>query len=105
MPHNLHIWNQRFLAGDGEVTFPFEAERQQARNKQQKPKLYAFGNLIATRTDVLLAGEGFYAKPSYALPVDAQFAFDLDQQADIATAEAMIAAGMVGLKHLELATV
>lgn len=101
VPHNLHIWNQRSVGERGEVTFPFEAERKQARNKQQKPKLFAFGNLIAARSAVLLAGGGFYAKPSYALPIAAECAFDLDQKADIATAEAMIASGLVKVDHLE----
>ncbi len=66
--------------------------------------LFAFGNLIAARTTALLSGQGFYAKPSYALPVATQFAFDLDQQADVAVAEAMIATGLVGLEHLGTAT-
>lgn len=101
VPHNLHIWNQRFVGERGEVAFPFEADRERARNKQQKPKLFAFGNLIVTRTAALLAGNSFYAKPSYALPITAEFAFDLDQKADIATAEAMIASGLVKLGHLQ----
>ena len=100
VPHNLHSWNQRLMADDGAVQFPFEAERQRARNKQQKTKLYAFGNLIATRTEALLAGDGFYAKPAFATPIEAAFAFDLDQQGDIGMAEAMIAAGAVSLGHL-----
>jgi len=98
--HNLHIWNQRFISDNGEVTFPFEAERRQKPNKQQKPKLYAFGNLIVARTESLLDGAGLYAKPTYALPIAAPFAFDLDQQSDIDAAEAMIAAGLVNLDHL-----
>jgi len=105
VPHNLHVWNQRFVGDNGEVIFPFEAERQQARNKQKKPMLYAFGNLIAARTEALLAGAGFYAKPSYALPIAAPFAFDLDRQSDIAAAEAMIMGGLVRLDHLQLANV
>jgi CMP-N,N'-diacetyllegionaminic acid synthase len=100
VPHNLHCWNQRVLAADGAVQFPFEAERERARNKQQKPKHYAFGNLIAVRTEALLAGEGFYAKPSYARPIPQAYAFDLDQPSDIGIAEAMIAAGLVGLDHM-----
>ncbi len=100
VPHNLHIWNQRFVGDDGAVTFPFEAEREKARNKQQKSKLFAFGNLIATRAAALLEGAGFYAKPSYALPIAPEFAFDLDQKSDIAAAEAMIAAGLIGVDHL-----
>ena len=100
VPHNLHAWNQRSVGKDGQVTFPFEAQREQARNKQQKPILFAFGNLIATRASALLSGNGFYAKPSYALPIATQFAFDLDQKSDIAIAEAMIAAGLVAIDHL-----
>jgi CMP-N-acetylneuraminic acid synthetase len=100
VPHNLHSWNQRLLAADGGVRFPFEAERARARNKQEKPKLHAFGNLIACRTEALLAGDGFYAKPTYALPVPPLHAFDLDQPGDIAVAEALIAADLVDLGHL-----
>lgn len=100
VPHNMHSWNQRTVAEDGAVQFPFEAERQRARNKQEKPKLYVFGNLIATRTDALLAGDGFYAKPSYAYLIPSQYAFDLDQSADIAMAETLIASGLVNLDHL-----
>lgn len=104
VPHNLHSWNQRFVADDGAVQFPFEAERARARNKQQKPKLYAFGNLIVSRAEALLTGKGFYAKPSYAMTILAPYAFDLDQQTDISMAEAMIAAGVVELDHLERST-
>ncbi len=101
VPHNLHSWNQRLVADDGAVHFPFEAERARARNKQEKPKLYAYGNLIVSRTDALLAGEGFYAKPSYAMSISASYAFDLDQQSDLPMAEAMIATGLVKLDHLK----
>jgi CMP-N-acetylneuraminic acid synthetase len=104
VPHNLHSWNQRLVADDGAVKFPFEAERAHARNKQQKPKHYAFGNLIVSRTEALLTGKGFYAKPSYALTILAPYAFDLDQQTDISMAEAMITAGVVELDHLKRPT-
>ncbi len=100
VPHNLHSWNQRSLSPDGAVCFPFEEERARARNKQEKPKFYAFGNLIAARTDALLAGEGFYAKPRYAVSISAPYAFDLDTGADVAIAEALIASGAVRLPHL-----
>lgn len=100
VPHNLHAWNHRSLAGDGTVSFLFEAERSRARNKQGKPKLYAFGNLIGARTDALLAGEGFYAKPCQATVIPSQFAFDLDLPGDLALAEAMLREGIVTLDHL-----
>jgi CMP-N-acetylneuraminic acid synthetase len=100
VPHHLHAWNQRTLGDGGAVGFPFEAERRGARNKQQKPSLFALGNLLAVRTDALIAGEGFYAKPAYALPVAASLAFDLDHAGDVAAAEALIKAGLVPLDHV-----
>jgi CMP-N,N'-diacetyllegionaminic acid synthase len=103
-PHNLHSWNQRRMADDGAVEFPFDAERKRARNKQEKPKLYVFGNLIAAQTEALLAGDGFYAKPTFAVPIEAPFAFDLDQPADIVMAEALIATGLICLDHLSPST-
>ena len=101
VPHNLHAWNQRYVDDAGAVSFPFEAERGKSRNKQEKPMLFAFGNLIAARAEAILAGAGFYAKPSYALPINAPFAFDLDRQSDVGLAEAMIAAGLVEFGHLQ----
>lgn len=101
VPHNLHKWNQRIVGENGEATFPFEAERSRARNKQQKQKLYAFGNLLVARSEALLSGDGFYAKPTYALEIDSQYAFDLDRKADIGLAEAIIAAGLVTFSHLK----
>ena len=63
--------------------------------------MFAFGNLIASRSDAVIAGDGFYAKPAFALPVSSSFAFDLDRQEDVAMAEASIAAGLVNLSHLD----
>jgi CMP-N-acetylneuraminic acid synthetase len=100
VPHNLHAWNQRSLAADGGVSFLFEHERSRARNKQAKPKLFAFGNLIAARIEALVAGDGFYAKPCHALTIPPQFAFDLDRPEDIAVAEAMLRSGVVDIDHL-----
>jgi CMP-N-acetylneuraminic acid synthetase len=91
----MHAWNQRSVAADGTVSFVFEAERSRARNKQGKPELYVFGNLIAARTEALLAGDGFYAKPCHALVIPPQFALDVDRPEDIATAEAMLASGLL----------
>lgn len=95
VPHNLHAWNQRSVDREGAVKFAFEKERSEARNKQDKPQSYAFGNLIAARTEALLGGRGFYAQPVYAIEIEQRFAFDLDSYDDIAIAEAMVASGVV----------
>ena len=98
--HNHHAWNQRTLDTDGRVSFLFAAERKSARQKQQKPPLCVFGNLIAARTDALLRGEGFYAEPAYALAVDPPYDFDVDGPHDLEAAEALLASGAVRLDHL-----
>jgi CMP-N-acetylneuraminic acid synthetase len=100
VPHNLHAWNHRSVAADGSVAFLFEAERSRARNKQEKPKLFAFGNLIGARTEALLSGQGFYAKPRRAIDIPWQYSFDLDQPDDLPMADAMLKAGIVTLDHL-----
>jgi N-acylneuraminate cytidylyltransferase len=98
--HNCHAWNQRTIASDGRVSFLFAAERKAARHKQQKPALWVFGNLIAARAAALERGDGFYAEPAYARPIQPPYDFDLDGPHDLETAEALLAAGAVRLNHL-----
>lgn len=96
VPHNHHAWNQRVVEG-GHVRFQFEAEREAAYNKQKKPKLFVFGNLVAVRSSALLAGQAFFAKPSLSVEIAWPYDFDLDSQPDLTLAEAIIASGLVEL--------
>lgn len=98
-PHNQHAWNQREWI-DGRARFLFAAERAKARNKQEKPKLFVFGNLIAAKTAALLAGAGFYASPCAVREILHPYDFDLDVPGDIAIAEALISGGCVELPHM-----
>lgn len=98
--HNCHAWNQRELV-DGRVRFPFKDERAKARNKQEKPPLYIFGNLIMARTDAILDGSGFYAEPCAAFVIPRPYDFDLDVAEDISIAEALIRSRCVKLPHMK----
>jgi CMP-N-acetylneuraminic acid synthetase len=97
--HNHHAWNQRRV-GDGLVEFAFAAERARAQNKQAKPPLYVFGNLVAFRPAALDHPLGVFAPPSAAVVIERPYDFDLDAKADVALAEALIATGAVTLPHL-----
>lgn len=99
--HNSHAWNQRTIGDDGRVRFLMAEERRRSRNKQEKPALHIFGNLVGARTSALLAGEGFYAEPVYAVDIDAKWAFDLDGPEDIEIGRLLLASGYVQLDHLE----
>jgi CMP-N,N'-diacetyllegionaminic acid synthase len=101
-PHNHHAWNQREVA-NGRVRFKFPTERAAAYNKQSKPRLFVFGNLVAVRPAALLAGEGFFAEPSVAVEIPAPYDFDLDRPGDVAAAEALLRAGAVQLPHMKTA--
>jgi CMP-N,N'-diacetyllegionaminic acid synthase len=103
-PHNHHAWNQRALA-DGRVRFQFAEERDRAYNKQSKPPLYVFGNLVAARGPALVAGRGFFAEPSAAIEISSPYDFDLDRPGDVALGEAMLARGLVRLPHMATDTV
>lgn len=98
-PHNAHAWNQRAVES-GRVRFVYAEERRSGYNKQTKPNHWLFGNLVAARTAALLAGEGFFADPSAAVPIERPYDFDLDIATDVPFAEALIAAGIVRLPHL-----
>jgi CMP-N-acetylneuraminic acid synthetase len=97
--HNHHAWNQRRV-GDGLVEFAFAAERTRAQNKQAKPKLFVFGNLVAFRPAALDHPLGVFAPPSVAVVVPRPYDFDLDTKEDVALAEALIASGTVHLPHI-----
>lgn len=96
IPHNYHAWNQRVVE-DGRVRFMYAAERRSAYNKQKKPHLYSFGNLVAVRPQALLDGGDFFAEPSVAAEIHWPYNIDVDAPDDLRLAEALIAAGMVSL--------
>ena len=97
--HNQHSWNQRKIV-DGMAEFVFHDERSQARNKQEKPNLYVFGNLIVARVDAILDGSGFYASPCATMEINRPYEFDLDTAVEIDLAEALIQSGCVDLPHM-----
>lgn len=96
IPHNFHAFNQRIVEG-GEVRFFFDAERRKARNKQSKPKLYRFGNLLAFRAKGILEGGDCFGSHSAYLEIPEGYAQDLDGPEDFAYAEFMIRAEKVAL--------
>jgi CMP-N-acetylneuraminic acid synthetase len=98
-PHNHHAWNQREVEG-GRARFRFQ-ERLRAYNKQLKPKAWVFGNLVATRPDAVLAGDGLFADPSAAVPIEPPYDFDVDGPADLLVAEALLSSGRLPLAHME----
>lgn len=102
-PHNSHAVNQRSF-GDGNVRFVFEAERELAYNKQRKQEHFLFGNLIATRTRRLMAGESLFAAPSAGVKIPRIYGFDLDDSNDLIIAEALLAHRVVTMPHLTSST-
>ena len=99
--HNAHAWNQRIIGENNRVSFLYAEERKQAYNKQRKPVLHVFGNLIAARSEALLRGEGFYAEPVAGVEIEAPYNFDLDGPGDLAVAEALLTRGAIHLPHME----
>lgn len=96
LPHNFHAYNQRSIEGD-RVRFFFDAERRKARNKQSKPKLYRFGNLLAFRASGLIAGADCFGQHSTYLQIPEVYALDVDAPDDFAYAEFLIDRGKVAL--------
>jgi CMP-N-acetylneuraminic acid synthetase len=99
VPHNYHTWNQR-LAEDGYVRFMYAEERRVAYNKQHKPKVYSFGNLVAAKPEALIAGMDFFAEPSAGSIINWPFNFDVDSPDDLRLAEVILQTGLVRLDHL-----
>lgn len=96
--HNNHAWNQRICEG-GHVRFAFAKERESAFNKQRKPPLFVFGNLVAVRAKAL--ADGFFANPSVAVEIPRPYNLDIDTHDDLLLAEAILGAGLVRLPHMD----
>lgn len=90
IPHHHNYVNQRVIE-DGYVRFNFEMERLEKFNKQLKPKTYALGNLVATRTEDLIRSGQFFAKPSIPIPIPRLYALDVDTYEDLELGELYLA--------------
>lgn len=82
VPHQFHAYNQRYLKNH-KTGFIFEKKRMRMHNKQTKPIFYAYGNLIASKTDQFIKNKNFFLKPSFGLPVKNIFGFDVDNKFDL----------------------
>ena len=89
IPHNFHAWNQRYLDGKW-VNFFYAKERREAYNKQKKPKLYSFGNLVAVRVKALIHGGDFFSEPSIFTQISWPYNLDVDTPQDLKLAEALL---------------
>lgn len=86
---------------NGYVRFRYDKERRQAHNKQLKPKHYVLGNFIAFRLRVALE-QGFpFPDPSIPVEIPEAYALDADGRYEFELGEAILAAGMIELPHLE----
>ena len=99
-PHHPHAYNQRFIEG-GYVQFRFGEERRTAHNKQAKPVHYMLGNFIAFRLQAALEQESSFPEPSLPVEIAQAHALDADGPWEFKLGEAMLAAGLVKLPHLD----
>lgn len=83
--HNAHAFNQRVIE-NGLVRFRFSAEREEAYNKQLKPKHYLFGNLVVTRSASLLKHRDCFGAMSIPLEIPRLYSLDVDTPEDLAYA-------------------
>ncbi|MBN2059255.1 MAG: acylneuraminate cytidylyltransferase family protein [Deltaproteobacteria bacterium] len=86
IPHNFHAYNQRVVE-NGHVRFRFPEERRICYNKQKKPQLFMFGNLVITRTESLLKTMDIFPQPSLAYEIPYPYALDVDSPEDLELAE------------------
>jgi len=100
--HNQHAFNQRVVS-EGFVRFRFAAERNQAYNKQRKPRHYVFGNVVVTRVAAMREQRLIHAEPSVAIEIDWPYDFDADDALDFTLGEALLASGLVDLPHMPVA--
>jgi CMP-N,N'-diacetyllegionaminic acid synthase len=98
-PHNCHAYNQRVVE-DGKVRYRFPEERRLAYNKQTKPPLYLYGNLLVFRSSVAMAQANILAEPSLAVTINRPYEFDADSPEDFRFGSLIVAHGLVDLPHM-----
>jgi CMP-N-acetylneuraminic acid synthetase len=99
-PHQYHMMNQRCIVGAGTVDFWFD-ERHEMPNKQDKPLVLSFGNLVRMRVGAVREQNTPFPAPSKPVIIDRAFSHDVDTPMDVVLAEALLFHGLVRLPHLE----
>ena len=99
-PHHPHAYNQRIVE-NGYVRFRFSEERRTAHNKQAKPVHFVLGNFIGFRLQAALEQQSSFPEPSLSVEIEQAHALDADGPWDFKLGEAMLAAGLVELPHLD----
>ena len=99
-PDHFNALSQRVIEND-HVRFRYAKERRQAHNKQLKPDHYVLGNFLAFRLGAALE-QGFpFPDPSIPVEIPEAYALDADGRYEFELGEAMLAAGLVELPHLD----
>ncbi len=98
-PHHPHAYNQRVIEND-RVRFRFEEERRFAHNKQAKPAHFILGNFVGFRLQEAVEQETSFPEPSLPVKIPQAYGLDADGRWDFQLGEAMLAAGLVYLPHL-----
>ena len=99
VPHNHHEYNQREIKRDHSYWL-HPKERRECYNKQTKPDRYVFGNLAAFRPRKFMKHGDLFIYPRRCIVIPRAYAHDVDDELDLAMAEAMIEKGIVKLEHL-----
>ncbi len=97
--HNNHAFNQRIFE-DQRVRFKFAEERKKAYNKQRKPKLYKFGNLVVCRATSILAGKDPFGDISLGVEIKPPYDIDVDGPGDLEYATYLLETGKAGLPFM-----
>ena len=89
VPHQYHALNQRFFKKK-QTGFIEEKKRLSMHNKQTKPKMFAYGNLIVSNTKLFLKNKNFFLKPSFGMLIPNIYGFDLDNKYDLKIASKIL---------------
>ncbi len=89
IPHNYHAFNQRIITGST-VNFYFREERERFFRKQDKPKLYKFGNLLGFRCSAVETENTLFVSRRAVDVIESPFDFDLDVESDIPKLELLL---------------
>ena len=99
-PDHFNALSQRIIEG-GHVRFRYAEERRKAHNKQLKPDHYVLGNFLAFRLGAAVE-QGFpFPDPSLPVEIPEAYALDANGLYEFKLGEAMLAAGLVELPHLD----
>ena len=97
--HRHHPYNLSYPDDNNGWEFIFPYERSQALARQDKPSVYQFGNLFATKANTMI-DHGRFGASKGSVYIEPIYSWDIDFEWELKAAEYLLTSSSISLPHL-----